>query len=163
MSPGPGAKLGLGTHEYPGLQSYIARVTFRRQEGQIIPGLVMLMLALLVVGMLFFQVGRAAVFSTEAQTAADAAALAAAKNIKDQLMRQLATTGTADPELIDPVEVQAAAEAYAAKNGGHLSRPIERHGVDVKVWVSTNATLGDQARDLDKEDTRGAARARARG
>jgi len=36
----------------------------------------MVMLALLVVGLLFFQVGRAAVFSTEAQTAADAAAKA---------------------------------------------------------------------------------------
>src|SRR3954453_5553598 len=161
MSPGPALKMGPGTHGCPGLRSYIARVMLRRQEGQIIPGLMMIMISLVIVGMLFFQVGRAAVFSTEAQTAADAAALAAAKNIKDQLMRQLATTGTADPELIDPVEVQAAAEAYAAKNGGHPSRPIERHGVDVKVWVSTNATLGDQARDLDKEDTRGEARARA--
>ena len=49
----------------------------RRQEGQIIPALVMVMFSLIAVGMLFFQVGRAAIFSTEAQTAADAAALAA--------------------------------------------------------------------------------------
>jgi hypothetical protein len=52
----------------------------RRQDGQIIPALVMVMLSLLALGMLFFQVGRAAIFSTEAQTAADAAALAAAKH-----------------------------------------------------------------------------------
>ena len=62
-------------------------MTLRRQDGQIIPALVVLMLALLAVGMLFFQVGRAAIFSTEAQTAADAAALAAAKEVKAQLMR----------------------------------------------------------------------------
>ena len=48
----------------------------RRQEGQIVPALVVVMLSLVAFGMLFFQVGRAAIFSTEAQTAADAAALA---------------------------------------------------------------------------------------
>ena len=58
----------------------------RRQDGQIIPALVMVMLALVVVGMMFFQVGRAAIFSTEAQTAADAAALAAVENVKQQLL-----------------------------------------------------------------------------
>ena len=66
----------------------------RRQDGQIIPALVMMMLALVVVGMMFFQVGRAAIFSTEAQTAADAAALAAVKNVQQQLMEQVAATGT---------------------------------------------------------------------
>src|SRR4051812_1593443 len=139
MSPGPGLKLGLGTHEYPGLQSYIARVTFRCQDGQIIPGLVMLMLALLVVGMLFFQVGRAAVFSTEAQTAADAAALAAAKNIKAQLTGMVFRSGTSDLGFIDDAQVRAAAERYASKNGAHVVR-LERNGVDVRVWVSTKKT-----------------------
>ena len=38
----------------------------RRQEGQIIPALVMIMFALIAFGMLFFQVGRAAIFSTQA-------------------------------------------------------------------------------------------------
>src|SRR3954465_3186782 len=90
MSPGPAVKMGPGTHERPGVRSYIARVMLRRQEGQIIPGLVMIMVSLIIVGMLFFQIGRAAVFSTDAQTGADAAALAGARNIRDQLMRQLA-------------------------------------------------------------------------
>ena len=67
--------------------------------------------------MLFFQVGRAAIFSTEAQTAADAAALAAVKNVKAQLMEQVASTGTSDLALIDPARVRAAAEVYAQNNG----------------------------------------------
>ena len=78
----------------------------RRQDGQIIPALVMMMLALVVVGMLFFQVGRAAIFSTEAQTAADAAALAAVKNVQQQLMEQVAATGTSSLALIDSARVR---------------------------------------------------------
>ena len=81
----------------------------RRQDGQIIPALVMMMLALVVVGMMFFQVGRAAIFSTEAQTAADAAALAAAKNVQQQLVEQVAATGTSNLALINSARVLAAA------------------------------------------------------
>ena len=44
--------------------------------------------------MLMFQVGKAAVLRSDAQTAADAAALAGATEIKRQLMVQWATTGT---------------------------------------------------------------------
>jgi hypothetical protein len=152
--------MGPGTHEYPGLRSYIARVMLRRQEGQIIPGLVMIMIGLVVVGMLFFQVGRAAVFSTQAQTGADAVALAAAKNIKQQLMRQLATTGVADIAAIDDLEMQAYAQRYAVQN--HVSATITRTGADVRVHAQTLQTLGDGARRLEKEDERGTARARAR-
>jgi hypothetical protein len=133
----------------------------RRQDGQIIPALVMMMLALVVVGMMFFQVGRAAIFSTEAQTAADAAALAAAKNVQQQLTEQVAATGTSSLALINPVRVRVAAESYAQRNGGHVTR-ISRRGVDVKVWVATNDRLGRGAERLDREDTRGEARARAR-
>ena len=56
----------------------------------------MLMLAILAIGMLTFRIGKAAVLRSGAQTAADAAALAGAKNIRDQLIAQMATTGTAD-------------------------------------------------------------------
>jgi hypothetical protein len=133
----------------------------RRQDGQIIPALVMMMLALVVVGMMFFQVGRAAIFSTEAQTAADAAALAAAKNVQQQLVEQVAATGTSSLALINSARVLAAAEAYAQRNGGHVTK-IDRRGVDVKIWVSTNDRLGRGAKRLDREDTRGTAKARAR-
>jgi cell division protein FtsB len=133
----------------------------RSQDGQIIPGLLLVMLSLLAFGVLFFQVGRAAIFSTEAQTAADAAALAAVKDVRAQLIAQVAETGTSDLALIDESRVRAAAESYAQRNGGHVTR-LERRGVDVKVWVSTNARLGRRARDIDQEDMRGNERARAR-
>ena len=133
----------------------------RRQEGQVIPALVMVMLSLIALGMLFFQVGRAAIFSTEAQTAADAAALAAVKNVQAQLTGMVARSGTSDLGLIDSAAVRAAAERYASTNGAHVVR-LERNGVDVRVWVSTEKTLGDGAKALGKEDTRGEARARAR-
>jgi hypothetical protein len=152
--------MGLRAHEHARIQSYILPL-MRRQEGQIIPALVMVMLSLIALGMLLFQVGRAAVFSTEAQTAADAAALAAAKNVQQQLMAQVAATGTSDLSLVDSAAVLAAAQSYAAKNGGHVTR-IDRQGVDVKIWASTDNTLGDGAKALGREDTRGEARARAR-
>ncbi len=127
----------------------------------IIPALLVVMLAILTFGMWFFSVGRAAIFSTEAQTAADAAALAAVKDVRTQLMEQVALTGTSDLALINPLRVRAAAESYAQRNKAHVTR-LERRGVDVKVWVSTNAKLGERAEELGQEDTRGEGRARAR-
>jgi hypothetical protein len=111
--------------------------------------------------MMLFQVARAAIFSTEAQTAADAAALAAAENVRQQLMAQVAASGTSDLGLVSAALVRAAADLYASRNGAHVVR-LERNGVDVKVWVSTKETLGDGARALGREDTRGEAHARAR-
>ena len=52
-----------------GPRGYIsARRCCGARSGQILPGLLMVLLALLAVGMLFFQVGKAAVLATEAQT-----------------------------------------------------------------------------------------------
>jgi len=68
----------------------------RRETGQILPGLIMLMLAILAIGVLAFRIGRAAVLRSGAQTAADAAALAGARSIRDQLVAQVAATGTSD-------------------------------------------------------------------
>ena len=53
------------------------------------------------------------------------------------------------------------AELYAQKNKGHVVK-LERRGVDIKVWAKTNATLGSEADEIDREDARGAAHARAR-
>jgi hypothetical protein len=153
--------MGLETYECAEVRSYILRVMLRRQDGQIIPALVMVMFSLIVIGMLFFQVGRAAIFSTEAQTAADAAALAAVKDVRQQLLEQMATTGTTDLALVNPLRVRAAADVYAQRNGARITR-FERMGVDVKVWTATNQTLGRGAERLNQEDARGEARARAR-
>jgi hypothetical protein len=135
-------------------------VLLRRQEGQIIPGLVMILAALVVVGMLFLQVGRAADFSSHAQAGADAAALAAARDVKQQLERQVATTGMSDIVTIDPIEVRAAAETYARLNRVRIT-DFQREGADVRVWVTTDESLGSAAKDLGSEDQHGNARSRA--
>src|SRR3954451_10884809 len=128
----------------------------RRQDGQIIPALLMVMLALIVLGAIFFQVGRAAIFSTEAQPPADASPLAPAKNIQAQRTGQVRGAGAADLSLVDSSQVLAAPEAYAQRNGAHVVK-LDRQGVDVKVWVSTNARLGRGATRLDLKDTHGTA------
>jgi hypothetical protein len=133
----------------------------RDESGQILPGLVVVLVATLALGVGAFQVGKASILRSEAQTAADAAALAAAENIRDQLNAQVARTGTSSLDLIDDGAVRAAAANYAAKNGG-LLRDIERDGADVKVWARTNEELGKDAREVRREDKHGLARARAR-
>ena len=161
MSPGPGPKMGPRTHERARSRSYIPAVMLRRQDGQTVPLLMVIMLSLLAFGVLFFQVGRAAIFSTEAQTAADAAALGAVQNIKAQLTAQVSATGTSELSQLDPLAVRAAADDYARKNKGRVVK-LERRGVDVKVWTETLEELGEQGRALDEDRLRGAARARAR-
>src|ERR1700754_963288 len=136
-------------------------VLLRLQDGQTVPLLMMIMMSLLAFGVLFFQVGRAAIFSTEAQTAADAAALGAVQDIKAQLTAQVAATGTSNLAALDPERIKAAAERYARENKGHVIQ-LERRGVDVKVWTQTLEKLGQDARKVDAEQARGVARARAR-
>jgi hypothetical protein len=135
-------------------------VLLRRQDGQIIPGLVMVMAALVVVGMLFLQVGRAADFSSHAQAGADAAALAAARDVKQQLEAQVAATGMSDIMAVDPIEVRAAADQYAVLNHVRIT-DFQREGADVRVWVSTDESLGSAAKSLGKEDQHGEAKSRA--
>jgi hypothetical protein len=136
----------------------------RREDGQILPGLVILMLAIVGLGVLGFQIGKAAILRSEAQTAADAAALAGAREIKRQLEVQWATFGTTDVTAIDTAAVVAQMADYARRNGARLDpdRPPQINGADVKAWVETEEDLGDDARELDREQTRGEARARAR-
>jgi hypothetical protein len=135
----------------------------RREDGQILPGLLVVLLALLAVGMMMFQVGKAAVLRSEAQTAADAAALAGATEIRRQLTVQWSTTGTTDVSLISRPLVIAKMQEYAKKNGATLilSRVVI-DGVDVKAAVNTDDKLGKGAEDIHSEDEKGFAKARAR-
>jgi hypothetical protein len=128
----------------------------RRERGQILPGLIMLMLAILAIGMLTFRIGKAAVLRSGAQTAADAAALAGARNIRDQLIAQVATTGTSDFSRVSEALVRAAAATYARKNGARLT-DLRMEGADVRAWVNTNEEI-----DPPKQDREGKASARAR-
>src|SRR5687768_17357505 len=98
----------------------VARAMRSGENGQILPGLVVVLLALLALGALMFQVGRAAVLRSDAQTAADAAALAGATEIKRQLMAQWATYGTTDLQLVSEPLVRARMEDYARRNGARI-------------------------------------------
>ena len=133
------------------------------ERGQILPGLLVVLLAVLAVGMLMFQVGKAAVLRSDAQTAADAAALAGANEIKRQLMTQWATAGTTDINLLDQALVRARMAEYAKKNGATLiPSSVVIQGVDVKAAVATDDEVGEGAKEVGKEDAKGEARARAR-
>jgi hypothetical protein len=133
------------------------------ERGQILPGLLVVLLAVLAVGMLMFQVGKAAVLRSGAQTAADAAALAGAREIKRQLVVQWSTTGTTSISLIDEALVRAQMRAYAKKNDATLiESSVVIAGVDVKASVTTDGRVGEGAKDVGKEDAEGEARARAR-
>src|SRR5829696_281861 len=143
------------------MRSTVRRAMRRGEDGQILPALVIILLALLAVGAMMFQVGSAAVLRSEAQTAADAAALAGAEEIKRQLIAQWATYGTTDLQLLNQPLVIAKMDEYARKNGGRVvARDIK--GVDVKATVVTLEELGDDAKAIDQEDAKGEAKARAR-
>ena len=120
-----------------------------------------LLLSVLALGFGLFQVARAAVLRSQAQTAADAAALAGARNAKQQLEAMMAGGGIADPALIQDGLVRAAVNDYARRNDAKVVF-YYRRDADVKVRVLTNAQLGEDAAEVDSEDVKGAAKARAR-
>src|SRR5215212_8608076 len=130
-----------------------------REDGQILPGLVMLLLAILALGIVGFQIGKAAMQRSQAQTAADAAALAGAREIKRQLAQQWATFGTTDVTAIDETLVVARMREYADETGGRLDpkHPREIGGVDGRVGVETKRTLGEAGESVGQKDTRGSA------
>jgi hypothetical protein len=127
-----------------------------------LPVVAMLLMAILAIGVVAVQIGKATVLRADAQTAADAAALAAVRNIRDQLNEQLLATGTSSLDRIVDARVQAAAAQYADKNDARLRRPVERDGADVKVWVETKRKQGAGGTGKEDEERRGDARARAR-
>ncbi len=130
------------------------------QRGQVFPLLLLIVLATLGIGLALFQVGRASALRSDAQSGADAAALAAVRNLREQLDRMIAQGRVPDPAAIDPGELRAAAADYAGRNKAEVLS-VEQLGVDVRVGVRTGETLGDTARPIDSEDERGSARARA--
>lgn len=123
------------------------------------PVLMLTLVSLLLVGVLLFQVARGSDLRARAQTAADAAALAGARDIRSQL-EALAMRGRIDVSAIDLGRVRSAASDYARRNGGRLTK-LERLGIDVRVEVVTDEKLGDPAEPVDSEGSRGIARARA--
>jgi Putative Flp pilus-assembly TadE/G-like len=144
------------THAPYGYPVYPAGTMLRRETGQILPGLIMLMLAILALGMLTFRIGKAAVLRSGAQTAADAAALAGARSVRDQLIAQVAATGTSDFSRVSTPIAMAAAADYAKRNDARLVK-FTVEGADVRAWVDTDEKL-----DAPKENRQGKASARGR-
>src|SRR4051794_35717073 len=133
----------------------------RGEAGQMTPVIVLLLAGIVGLGVIAVQVGKATVLRSDAQTAADAAARAAARDIRDQLNEQVAATGTSSLAAIDDTRVQTKAARYAAANRGRLTRDIQHDGADVKVCVQSVRTQGEGA-PAGLEDQGAEARARAR-
>ena len=133
-----------------------------REDGQILPGLAVLLAVTLALGVLFFQVGKASILRSDAQNAADAAALAGAQEIQRQLEAQYALSGFTDPTVISEPAVVAKMREYAHKNHGELiKQDLNLLAVDVKAWVVSEDELGGDAEPADQGDFQASAKARA--
>jgi len=97
-----------------------------------------LLTAIVALGLILFQAGHATELRANAQSAADASALAAAKGLREELGGQLPGS---------PVSgglAQAGATTYAEKNGARVTS-FRHSGRDVLVTVRTVETLGEDA------------------
>ncbi|MFF2792809.1 pilus assembly protein TadG-related protein [Streptomyces sp. NPDC058049] len=122
----------------------------RGDRGQAFPIYVVVVAGLLFAALAFFVVGRASVTRSDAQGAADAAALAAAREARDGVLLNLDLAAIKpaewkkiiDGDFFEPGEACAAAEAFAAKNDARTTRckpALPRFTVEVE----TNGTVGD--------------------
>jgi hypothetical protein len=137
-------------------------VSTRGESGQILPLLAVAMVAILAAGWLLFQVGAAATLKTEGQTAADAAALAGANEVKLQI--ELAGPEGLPAAQLDVLAVCARAEEYASRNGADLEPPPDGCQVDlfdVRVRVRTRKGLDHDAAKVGRENAKAEAKARA--
>jgi uncharacterized membrane protein YgcG len=126
------------------------------ERGQIIPLLLVVLVALMATGVLLFQTGRAADLRAEAQTAADAAALAAGHSLEEQLSLLDGSTLA-----VNEATVRAAAEDYAQRNDARVTA-FDVDDYDVRVTVATVRTLGgDEPGASPDEDDDESATARA--
>ncbi|WP_327383535.1 MULTISPECIES: pilus assembly protein TadG-related protein [unclassified Streptomyces] len=122
----------------------------RSDRGQAFPIYIVVIAGLLFAALAFFVVGRAAITRSDAQGAADAAALAAGREARDAVLLNLdlAALKPADWERI--VEgglfkgggACAAADAFAAKNNGKLTL-CDPTPPRFTVSVETDAAVGD--------------------
>ena len=115
------------------------------------PALFVMVVALLALGIMLLQVGRATDIRAEGVTAADAGALAGAKNMRIQLIAITAAIGYPDPDLVNEVAVCATAAAYVARNGATMTG-CRKMGFRVYVDVRMNRGLtGERARSMGLE------------
>jgi Putative Flp pilus-assembly TadE/G-like len=135
-----------------------------REDGQIIPLLIVIMVSVIALGIALFQVGRAADLKAQGQTAADAAALGAEHEIKDEMIAAMLVSGEGfTPLEVNDALVQARAEEWAQRNGAHvISYQRLPTSFDVSVIVETNKELNDKDADrVGANGFRGQAKASA--
>jgi len=131
----------------------------RRERGQAALGMVVLLAAVLTGGMILLQYGRAVDLSSRAQTAADASALAAARQMRarvDDLLAAGVPPLAAQTEL---TSAETAAVAYAASNGATVT-DYTQAGFVVAVNIVTTEKL-DTRPTVNSGIHRGTARATA--
>ena len=137
-----------------------ARAGVRGEDGQIIPPLLVILLLCLVFGFMMLQVGLAADYKSRSQTAADAAALAGAIEVKREIIAAYAMDHQLQPEEIHMGLVCAPAAMYAARNRAVIT-DCQHDQYDIKVKVRGNdqlQTVGD-TQELDGDHAEAKARA----
>ncbi|MFA9431667.1 pilus assembly protein TadG-related protein [Egicoccus sp. AB-alg2] len=115
----------------------------REQEGALSPGFLLFVVAAAVGSLFLVQFAHAHVLRTEAHTAADAAALAGARELRDQL---LSAPGFGAPGF-DVAVMEAAARSYAGRNDADLTGFTRTGPCTVRAHVRgrTNVTSGPSA------------------
>lgn len=116
----------------------------RDERGQALPLLLLIMVLFLAGGILVYQLALSTNYATVAQTAADAAALAAEQNVVKQMETPNIVGGVYQGQSINWYEVKTAANDYANDNGGMVLTVTpypEPWGYDVAVVVRTLSGL----------------------
>lgn len=112
----------------------------RDQRGQALPLLLLIVVLFVAGGVLVYQLALSTNYATVAQTAADAAALAAEQNVVQQMQTPVIINGVYQPQTIDWGKVRTVADQYAHDNEGQvieLTPYEEPWGWDVVVIAST--------------------------
>lgn len=136
------------------------RRPLRGEDGQIIPLLLIVLLLCMIFGAMMLQVGLAADYKSRSQTAADAAALAGAVEVKREIIAAYAMDHQLQPAEINMALVCAQAALYAARNRATIAS-CEHDQYDIKVQVIGNDQLqkiGDTEK-LDGDHAKAKARA----
>ncbi|MPZ86774.1 MAG: hypothetical protein GEU81_01650 [Nitriliruptorales bacterium] len=137
-------------------------VAARGERGQVLPALLLLALALLAGGVLLFQVGWASTLRAGAVTAADAAALAGAQDVRAQLEGGVLGLGLINPSGVNERRVRRAAADWAQRNGGTLTAfDYDPSGPYVRVEVESAERMDGGSGLEDTAGQGGRARARA--
>ena len=110
----------------------------------------MVLLLCMLFGFMMLQVGLASDYKSRAQTAADAAALAGAVEVKREIIAAYAMDHQLQPEEINMPLVCAAAAVYAARNRATIT-DCQHDQYDIKVQVRGNDQL-QKIGDTEKLD-----------